>query len=76
MIDKKIKELLLDIYRLDKTPRYGYSSSKKNLDNCGRKAGTGMRWLTPKEIILGEFRDNKIDLHEEMKVFLTPKDKE
>lgn len=61
------KELLLDIYRLDKTPRYGYSSGKRDLDRHGKRAGIGKRWLTPREIILGEFKDAKLDLHEEMK---------
>lgn len=50
-----IESLLFEIYRVDKTPEYGYSKTKKDQTAGGEIAGVGKRWLTPREIIRDRF---------------------
>jgi len=67
---KWIKKILFDIYRLDKTPSYGYSKKDEDLDNVGNLAGIGKRWQTPHEIIQNTFRSAEIDFWTEYEEYL------
>ena len=62
---KYIKDTLLDIYRLDKTPKYNYSSKERGRDNRGKRAGMGKRWLTPKEIVFMTIKDAGLNFWDE-----------
>ena len=48
-------KFLLEIYRLDKTPAYGYGKNKNDKTTEGESAGAGKRWLTPREMIQNHF---------------------
>jgi hypothetical protein len=62
--NEDFEKMLIDIFRLDKTPEYGYSRRDKDKDNLGQLAGIGKRWLTPKEIIKHYFwRNGKRDIY-------------
>ena len=63
-IVKDAEDLLIDIHRLDKTPEYDYGKREEDRDNCGKLAGVGKRWLTPKELIKKYFWRTKRDIYE------------
>lgn len=56
--DKIIKDLQQEllfvieaVMESDKTPSYGYTSHKCDLNRKGQHAGMGKRWLTPIEVV-------------------------
>ena len=56
LTDQEVNKLLEAIVELDKTPRYGYSSNKRDQNNKGEFAGMGKRWLTPLELAQSHMR--------------------
>ena len=74
---RDIDKLLLEIYRVDKTPEYGYLKKNSDKTKEGELAGIGKRWLTPREIIQNHFGGNFwelwIDFKKEKGIFTATK---
>lgn len=68
------EKMLMEIYRVDKTPDYGYGMKKSAQTREGHLPGTGKRWLTPREIIRNFFGVYFWEKHE--KFLTTPAVKE
>lgn len=55
-VDEEIKDLVIAVFRLDKTPMYGYGGkgNKRNQNRFGElPEGIGKRWATPMELAQG-----------------------